>query len=129
MRTPAWRSTSSSVPAPGGAGEPRRIATVARAEPEASSARRSTSRLCTPPVPKISRELSSWPASVHGSEPASWRLSRSVSLTSTSLYGRDDLNLIAVGKQRDGPRAARHDVTVDGGGDAGRGRRPPRAPP
>src|ERR1700677_2761010 len=101
------------------------MATVVSAVAEASSTCLSTSRLCTPPVPRMSRELSSWPASTHGSSPAAVWLSRSASVTSSSLYGRDDLDLVAVSKQRHGPRTTRHDLTVDGGGDAGRGRRQP----
>src|SRR5580692_7612696 len=121
MRTPAWRSASSSEPAPSPAGETRRMATVVRSVPEAASTRRSTSRLGTPPVPRISRELSSWPASSHGFAPSADRLTCPVSLMSSSLHGRDDLYLVAVPQQRDVPRATWHDVTVDGGRDAGRG--------
>src|SRR6516225_10709035 len=39
-------------------------------------------------------------------------------VNSPSLHGGNDLNLVAVTEECDGPRAARDDVTVDSGGDA-----------
>ena len=50
-----------------------------------------------------------------GSGPACGRLSTSASLISTSLHGRDDLDLVTIAERRGSPRAARHHLTVDGG--------------
>ena len=61
MCTPACCSVPSSDPVPPGA--TRRMATVLTAVPDAASTRPSTSRLVTPPVPTMSRELSSRPPS------------------------------------------------------------------
>ena len=62
---PAPASTSSTDPA--AAGSTRRIATVVSSVPDATRARRSTSRLGAPPVPMISRDLKVRPASTNGS--------------------------------------------------------------
>ena len=70
MCTPAWRSVPSSDPVPPGA--TRRMATVLTAVPEAASTRPSTSRLGTPPVPTMSRELSSRPPSSQVSPGSAW---------------------------------------------------------
>src|ERR1700722_18021422 len=120
MLTPDCASVPSRVPAPFPAGATRRMATVASAVPEASSTRRSTSRLGTPPVPRMSREARSRPASTQGSagvHGTGW-LSTSESFISPSLHGRDDLDLVAVAQQRGGPGTTRQHVAVERGGDA-----------
>src|SRR5205823_13961269 len=124
--TAASASIPSSEPAP--AGDTRRIATVVTAVPEASSTRLSTSRLGAPPVPTMSREPRVRPASTHGS-PANWPAGAAVGgpaaasfctfvpVMSSSLHGRDDLDLVAAAEQPRRPGTARDDLAVDGGRD------------
>ena len=55
------------------------------------------------PTPSIGSPRFTPPVSTHGSAPAVCWLSTSASFTLTSLHGRDDLNLVAVAKERGVP--------------------------
>src|ERR1700683_10181 len=100
------RSASTSSTEPPEPGSSRRMATVVSSVPDAASARPSTSRLGAPPVPMISRDPNFSPAISSGS-------SVSISLTSTSLYGGEQFDLVA-GRERHGrPGSTAHDLAVD----------------
>src|SRR5215468_5145158 len=130
--TPACRMVPSSEPSP--ADGRRRIATVVSSVPEAASTLPSTSRLCTPPVPTISLEVSfrsaidhCWPGGTTPRNPPAWGASRppsplvGITMFSTSLYRGHDLDLVEVRQRRGRPGAAGQHLAVDGRCDAGQG--------
>src|SRR5215472_4778987 len=129
--TPACRMVPSSEPSP--AAGRRRIATVVSSVPEAASTLPSTSRLCTPPVPTISLEVSfrsamdqCWPGGTTprnppAAGPAGARGPFGITNVLTSLYRGHDLDLVEVRQRRGRPGAAGQHLAVDGRGDAGRG--------
>src|SRR5690349_20297787 len=85
----------------------RRMATVTICAPLASMARRVSSWSLYLPVPTSRRDAYARPAMVSGLS-----FSFSGAFTSTSTDGVHDLEPVAVGQQRGGPGAARHDGPI-----------------
>src|SRR3954469_7962378 len=90
-------SRSSMGRRPGPAASTRRSATVTICVPEATMAAPSAAGLDAPPVPRMRRDSPS---------------------RSATLGRREHLDPVAVVQRRRGPAAPRHDLAVDGDGDA-----------
>src|ERR1700724_978702 len=119
--TPARRMVPIRDPSP--VALTRRMATVVSWVPETARTLPRTSRDCAPPVPTISREDRSRPASCHdwaggeGTPPFGLFI-----LSLTSLDRGHNLDHGSVGEPGVRPGAAGDDLAVDGYGDALRGR-------
>jgi len=87
---------------PGTPAVTRRRETVTMPVPDARIADSRASMLGAPPVPRISREASVVPA-----------ISKGSSISSASLGGPEDLDVIACGERSRVPCAARDDLRVD----------------
>src|SRR5690349_16594642 len=114
-------STSSWNSEPVSAVEYRRMATVVRAVPEASSAAPRPSRLGAPPVPMMSRDPRATPSITRASAapgfPAGLMVLVSV-MASASLYCSDKFNIVALGERGGEPLAPRHHLGIMCDGDA-----------